>query len=84
MGKYRLMIALKWWIVGKCYIFLSVHILISHDYVTFITKLNNKDICDFHSKSIYIMGDKITVWLIIVIQSLKDKIMMEINTDWKM
>lgn len=30
------------------------------------------------------MGDKIRVWLIIVIQSLKDKmLMMEINTDWK-
>lgn len=30
------------------------------------------------------MGDKITVWLIIVIQSLKDKmLMMEINTDWE-
>lgn len=56
----------------------------SQDYVTFITKLCNKDICDFQSKSIYIMGDKVTVWLIIVIQSLKDKMLtMEINTDWK-
>ena len=31
----------------------------SHDYVTFITKLCNKNICNFQSKSVYIMGDKI-------------------------
>lgn len=57
----KLVIALKWWIVGKYTIFSFGSYFNSCDYVTFITKVCNKDVCDFKSKLIYIMGDKIRV-----------------------
>lgn len=57
----KLVIALKWWIVGKYTIFSFGSYFNSCDYVTFITKVCNKDVCDFKSKLIHIMGDKIRV-----------------------
>lgn len=69
--------------MGKYTIFSFGSYFNSCDYVTFITKVCNKDVCDFKSKLIYIMGDKIRVWLTIMIQSLKDKMLiMETNIDW--
>lgn len=47
--------------------FPSVNFLI-HVLVIIINKVCNKDICDFKSQLLYIMSDKIRVWLNITIE----------------
>lgn len=43
----------------------------------------NKGICDIKSQLLYIMSDKIRVWLTIMIQSLKNKVLrLESTLDW--
>lgn len=52
-------------------------------WLTFISKVCNKDICDFKSQLLYIMGDKKRFQLTIMIESLKDKMLrLETTIDW--